>query len=196
MEPTTIILAIVLCGLGGALLGLIPFLVGRNGGQPDLGRNGLLCCVGAGLSVILSWAVPAIVAVFVIGIIGKGSSGGSRSGGQPYPVPTPPGPAHNMGIKCVSGPLMGQVFPVGPYGLIVGRDNDCAIKFDSNQPGVSRHHCSIRWEGGELMLTDHSTHGTFLFNGTRLTSQVPTQIPANTRFYLVNSEIMFQVVIM
>ena len=91
---------------------------------------------------------------------------------------------------------MGQTYTVGPHGMIVGRDHDCAIRFPADQPGISRHHCSLRWDGGTLVLTDMgSSHGTFLQNGTRLYSQQPTPLPINTRFYLVNTGIMFQVVI-
>ncbi len=194
-----ILLGMALGGLSGAILGLIPFFVGRSSGRPDLGRNGLLCSIGAGASLVFSWALPAVVVGFVIAILVKGSdrAPSGQMPPQPYTPPyTPPPSAHNVGIKCIAGPLMGQTYTVGPRGLIIGRDHDCAIRFPADQPGISRHHCSLRWEGGVLMLTDMgSSHGTFLQNGTRLPVQCPTQVPANTRFYLVNTGIMFQVVI-
>ena len=178
-------------GVAGALLGLIPFFVGQSSGKPNLGRDGLLCCIGTGASLILSWALPAVVVVFVIVILCKDRDRGISGQGAPLPV------YQNLGIRCVSGPLIGQVYSVAPQGLIVGRDNDCAVRFPSNQPGVSRHHCSVRWEGGMLMLTDlGSSHGTFLQNGTRLSPQYPTPIPVNTQFSLANSGIAFQVVIL
>ena len=197
-----ILLGMALGGLSGALLGLIPFFVGRSSGRPDLGRTGLICSIGVGASLVLSWALPAVVVGFVIAIIVKGT--GSSAPSQPYypPPPPPPPPVpgpgapHKMGVKCVSGPLMGQTYSVGPNGMIVGRDHDCAIRFPADQPGISRHHCSLRWDGGTLVLTDMgSSHGTFLHNGTRLYSQQPTPLPVGTCFYLVNTGIMFQVVI-
>lgn len=192
-----ILLGMVLGGISGALLGLIPFFVGRSSGRPDLGRAGLLCSIGAGVSLVFSWALPAVVAGFLIAIIVKdGKQPAPVMGSTPPPPPPPPITSHNVGIKCISGPLMGQTYSVGPQGLIIGRDHDCAIRFPKDQPGISRHHCSLRWEGGMLMLTDMgSSHGTFLQNGTRLPSQFLTQIPVNSRFYLVNTGIMFQVVI-
>ena len=187
-----ILLGMALGGLSGAVLGLIPFFVGRSSGRPDLGRNGLLCSIGAGASLVFSWALPAVVVGFVIAIIVK-------TGEQPVPTP-PPGPviapSHDLGVRCLSGPLMNRTYSIGPYGVIIGRDHDCAICFPPDQPGISRHHCSLRWEGGMLMLTDMgSSHGTFLQNGTRLSSQYPTQIPVNSRFCLGDTGIMFQVVI-
>lgn len=186
-----ILLGMAIGGLSGAVLGLIPFFVGRSSGRPDLGRNGLICSIGAGASLVFSWALPAVVVGFVIAILVK-------SGERPQPVyqSYPPPPSHNLGVKCISGPLMGQTYSVGPQGMIIGRDHDCAVRFPKDQPGISRHHCSLRWEGGVLMLTDMgSSHGTFLSNGTRLPGQFPTQLPVNSRFYLVNTGIMFQVVI-
>ena len=199
-----ILLAMVCGGLVGAVFGLIPFFVGKGSGKPVLGKDGFFWSIGAGASLIMAWAVPGIVIGFVIAImvrdtdrVPSGQVINQPYGGTPGGYPPPPPPAgHNIGIKCISGPLMGHVYSVGPQGLIIGRDHDCAIRFPAGQPGISRHHCSLRWEGGMLMLTDMgSSHGTFLSNGVRLSSQYPTQIPVNTRFYLVNSGNMFQAVI-
>jgi len=190
-----ILLGMAIGGLSGAVLGLIPFFVGRSSGRPDLGRTGLICSIGAGASLVFSWALPAVVVGFVIAILVK-SGERPQPVYQSYPPPPPPPPSHNLGVKCISGPLMGQTYSVGPQGMIIGRDHDCAVRFPKDQPGISRHHCSLRWEGGVLMLTDMgSSHGTFLSNGTRLPGQFPTQLPVNSRFYLVNTGIMFQVVI-
>ena len=67
-----ILLGMALGGLSGAILGLIPFFVGRSSGRPDLGKNGLLCSIGAGASLVFSWALPAVVVGFVIAILVKG----------------------------------------------------------------------------------------------------------------------------
>ena len=179
-------------GVSGALLGLIPFFVGRSSGKPILGRDGLLCSIGVGASLILSWALPAVVVGFVIVILVRETD--RVPPGQVVYQPNTP-PYAGLGVKCVCGPLMGQVYSVSPQGLIVGRDHDCAIRFPADQPGISRHHCSLRWENGLLILTDlGSSHGTFLQNGIRLSPQLPAQVPVNSRFYLTNTGIMFQVV--
>ena len=182
-------------GVAGALLGLIPFLVGQSSGKPNLGRDGLLCCIGTGISVIFSWALPAVVVTFVIVIVCRDRDRGV-SGQMAYP-PVPPPPVYQeLGIRCVSGPLMGQVFSVGPQGLVIGRENDCTVHFPFDQPGVSRHHCSVRRENGVLILTDlGSSHGTFLQNGIQLSPHYPTQLPPDSQFSLANSGIAFRVVI-
>ena len=196
-----ILLAMVGGGLVGAVFGLIPFFVGKGSGKPVLGKDGFFWSMGAGASLIMAWAIPGIVIGFVIAIMVRDTDRipSGKAAAQPYGGPAgyaPPPPQHKIGIKCISGPLAGQVYGVGPQGMMIGRDHDCAIRFPANQPGISRHHCSLRWEGGVLMLTDMgSSHGTFLQNGTRLSSQYPTQLPTNSRFYLANTGNMFQVVI-
>lgn len=196
-----ILLSMVGCGAMGAVFGLIPFFVGKNSGKPLLGRDGMFCCIGAGVSLIGAPFIPAVVAGFIIAIMVKDTD--RRSSGHPVNQPyVPPGgygqnAGHNLGVRCVCGPLMGQTYGVTPQGMIIGRDHDCAIRFPAEYPGISRHHCSLRWEGSALMLTDMgSSHGTFLSTGARLPAQLPTQVPLNTRFYLANTGNMFQIVIM
>ena len=187
-----ILLGIVLGAVIGALLGLIPFFVGRNSGRSDLGKLGFIFSIVAGASLVFSWAVPAVVAGFTIAIVLKGAD--QASPGQP---PAPPlAASSNVGVRCIAGPLVGKSFSIGPDGIIIGRDHDCAIRFAKDQPGISRHHCSIRWDRGGLILTDMgSSHGTFLQNGMQVYNQQPTPLPVNTCFYLANASIMFQVVI-
>ena len=186
-----ILLGIVLGAVSGSLLGLIPFFVGRNSGRSDLGKLGFIFSIVAGASLVFSWAIPAVVAGFTIAIILKGSD--RTSPGQ---IPAPPLTASgNVGVRCIAGPLVGKTFSIGPDGIIIGRDHDCAIRFPADQPGISRHHCSLRWDRGGLILTDMgSSHGTFLQNGMQVYSQQPTPLPVNTGFYLVNADVMFQVV--
>ena len=185
-----ILLGMVVGGLGGAALGLIPFFLGRSMGKPGLGAHGLLWSAIAGVSLILSWTVPAVVAGFVIVIVCRdtGRSAPELNGAATV--------RRELGIRCISGPLMGQVYGIGPYGLILGRDHDCTVRFPSDQPGVSRHHCSVRRENGVLILTDlGSSHGTFLQNGIQLSPHYPTQLPPDSQFSLANSGIAFRVVI-
>ncbi len=65
------------------------------------------------------------------------------------------------------GPQRGQRFSVAKDSIIIGRvvGNDVVI----NEPGISRRHASITWEGGQPVIRDlGSTNGTFV-NGVRLT---------------------------
>jgi len=203
-ESALIILAAVIGGcLGGALLGLIPFFLGKYSGKPNLGKLGFNWSMGLGASVIGSPFVFAVVIGFVIAILVKESDYyPANQVIQPngYVAPVSPAPAPvastRMGVTCLAGPMKGQTYGVGPQGMIIGRDHDCGIRFPSAQPGVSRHHCSLRWEGGVLMLSDmNSSNGTFLADGRKLPPQYPTQVAAGSRFYLGSTANLFQIVI-
>lgn len=179
--------------LVGAVVGLIPYFVGKHMGKPGLGRLGWLCCtIGGLLFISVLVAVGFVVAIIVC----------RNDFYFPQPAKRTPPPAQstaqgtNLGIKCLTGPLKGQTYRLSGEGLMIGRDHDCAIRFACETPGISRHHCSVRWQQGTLMLTDlNSAYGTFLADGRKLPPQYPTQLAAGSRFYLANTEYMFQIVI-
>lgn len=60
----------------------------------------------------------------------------------------------------------GQLVRIGGNDLVIGRNEDSDIVLSGEQ--VSRRHAVIRPEGGQHVLTDESTNGTFV-NGARLT---------------------------
>lgn len=110
-------------------------------------------------------------------------------------APTPPDPGRTvvyerndqarLGLACLSGPLKGQLFPIGPEGLMVGRDYDCGVCFPCDTLGVSRHHCSIRWyRGGPAVVDLGSSYGSFLADGRRLPANAPVPIQPGCRFSL------------
>ncbi|MBI4239348.1 MAG: sigma 54-interacting transcriptional regulator [Deltaproteobacteria bacterium] len=49
--------------------------------------------------------------------------------------------------------------------VTVGRDPECDLTIDD--PGISRQHCDLQWDGNHFLLTDHSRNGTFL-DGERM----------------------------
>ena len=101
-----------------------------------------------------------------------------------------------LGVKCLAGPFKGRVYTIYMSGLMMGRGVECAIRFDADAPGISRHHCALTWVGGKLFLTDlGSTYGTFLADGRRLTIQNPVLVSTGTRFYLGSNNNLFQIVI-
>lgn len=179
--------------LAGAVVGLIPFFVGRYMGKPGLGRLGFLCCTVGGL---LFLSIPAAVGFVIAIIVCRQDYWFPR---RPVPADAPPAvgsKASSLGVTCLAGPLKGQTYRISGSGLIVGRDYDCAIRFASETPGISRHHCSLRWQQGALMLTDlNSAYGTFLADGKKLPPQYPVQLSAGSRFYLANTGYLFQIVI-
>ena len=110
-------------------------------------------------------------------------------GGKQAPAPPPPDPPvvyeRNdqacLGLACLSGPLEGQLFPIGPE----GRDYDCGVCFPCDTLGISRHHCSIRWyRGGPAVVDLGSSYGSFLADGRRLPANAPVPIQPGCRFSL------------
>lgn len=198
-----LVILIALCGLAGAVIGLLPFFIGKYTGKPNLGKLGWKWCIGTGVSVLFAWLTIPVAIGFVIAIIVRDRD--YYPAAKPAPAPDPvvvvnQPPVVNvnthLGISCLTGPLKGQTYRVGPNGCIIGRDHDCGIRFSSDAPGISRHHCSLRWQQGVLTLTDlNSAYGTYMADGRKLPPQYPTQLAAGTRFYLANSGYLFQVVI-
>ncbi len=94
-------------------------------------------------------------------------------------------------IIGVSGPYANSNFTIQEGAqLIFGRDPQQAnIVFDESQSDVSRNHCTVFFDGADnlYVVTDHSTTGTYLDDGTRLQKEVPTQIYRGTTIYLGSS---------
>ncbi len=71
-------------------------------------------------------------------------------------------------LHVIDGPDQGQVFQlVEGEPLLLGRSRHCLSPL--NDPAVSRVHCEVELEDGEVVVTDHdSATGTFV-NGRRVT---------------------------
>ena len=188
--------------IAGAVIGLIPFFMGRYMGKPELGQLGMIFCT---LSSLLHWGLPFPVALcFVFGIflvkedinIRKKNTYAQPPMPAQMPVAAAPsGMGSSLQLDCLSGPLKGQRYVIGAGGLMFGRDNDCHVRFPAQTPGISRHHCCIRWQNGMPVLTDlSSTYGTFLADGRQLMPNNPMQLMSGTRFQLSNYGYLFQVV--
>ena len=185
--------------LGGAIFGLLPFFVGKHTGKPNLGRLGWKWSMVAGL---LFLQVPVALG-FTVAVIVRDhdyypapkSAVKVSSVSMAHEVPESCRPV-KLGITALSGPLKGRTYPISESGIMIGRDYDCAIRFDANTPGISRHHCSLRYQQGALMLTDlSSAYGTYLSDGRKLPPQYPMAVGAGSRFSLGNQANLFQVVI-
>lgn len=194
----------IVCAAIGAILGLVPFFLGRYLGKPGWGKMGLIFSAIGGL---FGWLVGLIVAiVFTIVCFAAKSdlrTGGSRNAnGASQRVSPAPAPASAYGgqqnaplnVVCISGPLNGQIYRIGANGLTIGRDLDCIIRFDQNAKGISRHHCCIRWDSGNPVLVDlSSSYGTFLSDGRQLMPNNPVPVYEGTVFYLGTTNYMFRI---
>lgn len=187
------LLAMALSMLGGAVVGLIPFFVGKYQGKPGLGRLGWRWSMIAGL---LFLQVPVAIGFVVAIFVRPGDYYPAAPVSRPAARGAEPASSGSLGVTCLSGPLKGRTYAIGANGLLIGRDQSCAICFGSEVPGISRQHCSLRWQEGALMLTDlGSTYGTYLSDGRKLPPQYPTQVFAGSRFYLAERKNLLQIVI-
>lgn len=182
--------------LSGAVVGLIPFFVGKYMGKPSLGQFGWKWTMVSGL---LFLQVPVAIG-FVVAIIVRPNDyyppRSTKPSAAPVTAPVSAPRTSSLGITCLTGPMKGRTYAIGENGIMIGRDHDCAIRFEAEAPGISRHHCSLRWQQGALMLTDlNSAYGTFLSDGRKLPPQYPTQVGAGSRFYLADQRNLFQIVI-
>lgn len=191
MYIVEVIAVIIVLLLSGALLGLIPYLIGRYTGKPALGKLALICCT---LSGVIFMQVPAAIGFSIAAIVKKEDyrRAGSQTPARPAPRPQAAA-AGGLYLSCLSGPLRGQVYPVGAEGLMLGRDASCAVRFPDGTPGISGRHCCIRWQQGVPVLIDlGSTYGTFQGDGRKLPPNYPVQLGAGSRFYLANNSCLFQ----
>lgn len=196
------LIGIIAAGLIGALVGLIPYFLGRYMGKPELGQLGMIFCT---LSGMFWWPLSFLVMLgFLFAIFMMKSDVNIRKNNtyvqssvqaQPSIAAAPSGMGSSLQLDCLSGPLKGQRYVIGAGGLMFGRDTDCHVRFPAETPGISRHHCCIRWQNGMPVLTDlNSTYGTFLADGRQLMPNNPMQLMSGTRFQLSNYGYLFQVV--
>ena len=181
--------------LSGALVGLLPLLLGRYFNRPELGKLGMLCCTFSGLlpGLQLPVAIGFLLAIF----IKKTDFVWPQRSAAPPPSQAGPAPRPMLGntlhATALSGPLRGQSYPVGQDGLLFGCDPSCAVRLPAGTPGVSRRHCCIRWQQCVPVLLDlNSTYGTFMGDGWKLPPSYPVQLAAGSRFYLGDTRCLFQ----
>lgn len=78
----------------------------------------------------------------------------------------------------------GMVVPLEKSVILMGRSSECDIHFREDARDVSRRHCRIELQGGQVRLTDlGSTYGTFL-RGRRLTPNMPVPFYKGDTFTL------------
>ncbi len=197
-----IILSALLGAALGALIGLIPFFLGRARAKPNLGTLALVCCTIGGALIV--WLAMLAALGFSIAILATQSDCGPLFPGSRPTVATPmEGPINyefnynqRLGVACIAGPLKGQVYSVGSGGIVIGKDYDCSVRYRStNAPGISRHHCAVRWCQGQPVLVDlGSTYGSYLADGRKLPPNYPVAIQVGSRFYLGSRENSFQLI--
>lgn len=192
MNPFNLILIIAALLMSGALWGHMPLIVGRSTGKPELGRLGMLCSICGNLVFL---GMPCAVG-FLIAILVRKADIHVRTGPERRIQPPPPAQASTPGIlhlSCLSGPLRGQVYPLGTAGLVIGRGPACGLRLPEGTPGISSQHCCIRYQQGVPVLIDlNSSFGTYLGDGRKLPPNYPVPVAAGSRFYLGSTNCLFQ----
>lgn len=190
----------IVCALAsGALVGLIPYALGRYMNKPELGKLGLVCCTLGG---VIFLQVPAAIGFSIALLVKKGDyrrQGAASQGTGSYQQRTHPvGPVNGQSLclSCISGEFRGRTYRLDRQGVLIGRDQGCTVRFPDGTPGVSSRHCMVRMDpGGTASLIDlGSTFGTFLSDGRQLPKNYPTPLAPGTRFYLGSTSCMFQIV--
>ena len=197
-EVISVIVYIAATAVVGCLWGLIPFFLGRYRYRPNMGRLGLIWCSIAGpfllsFFVMLGFVIAILVSERDARPARSSAAAGNYNSGTAVRVDSV-GTATGLTVQCISGELRAQVYPLTSAGLIIGREVDCSIRFAAGSAGISRHHCSLRWQQGVPVLVDlDSSYGTYLGDGRRLPPNYPTPVGPGTRFYLANPNNLFQI---
>ena len=91
-------------------------------------------------------------------------------------------------VRSMSMQHGGMRVPLGANAITLGRNPaTCKIVYKQNTPGVSKEHCSLRWDAQNevFVLVDlKSTYGTFLMNGERLAPGRSYNLHSGDGFYL------------
>ena len=73
-------------------------------------------------------------------------------------------------LERIAGPDPIREIPLTGDQFLIGRGNDCDLRLHNSE--ISRHHCLLQIQGGEVTVGDlGSSNGTFV-NGTRLLSRM------------------------
>lgn len=80
-----------------------------------------------------------------------------------------------MALVDNSGQLGGRTFGISQGGALVGRAPNADVRYPADTKGVSRNHCRLYWEGGNLMLMDvGSKSGTYVLGQGQLRPNTAT----------------------
>lgn len=102
------------------------------------------------------------------------------------PSPDPTVPQRQGKLRCLHGELAGaSIILDDNKDIIIGRQADKSNLVISSSK-VSRAHCSISYDcmTDQFYITDFSSNGTKLMNGSNLLSNVKTPVANNTEFEL------------
>lgn len=153
------------------------------------GPNPILYCGAAGF-VVLLFVLAAILIQRKKKKAGTPASAVSKKAEKKSVrhSETAAAPKQTPFVRSLSIQHNGMRLPVGAQQLLIGRDHTvCRLTYRDGTPGVSAKHCSLQWDeaAGEFLLTDlHSSYGTYLINGQKLTPGSSYHLRSGDSFYL------------
>lgn len=99
--------------------------------------------------------------------------------------------------QLIGGPFDGYLFPFPDDNqLVVGRSPAYCNAVMPSVDVISRKHCTIELVPDQeyMIITDHSTCGTFIYHGTRLSKEVPTPLGINEEFWIANPQYKIKII--
>ncbi len=97
-------------------------------------------------------------------------------------------------LAARGGYMNGRMYPIGPDGITIGREEGNTIQYPKEMPGVSRTHARLSIEKGRLLLTDcHSSNGTFIRGIGRLQPQQSFEVSSGDVFYIGEKKNGFEI---
>lgn len=101
-------------------------------------------------------------------------------------------------ICFVSGACKGYQIPVrNAEQVVIGKDPSlCSVVIDRRYTKISRVQCTISYDYAleQFVVTDHSTNGTFMENGKRLTPEQPIALPSNALLSLARTDTIIRLI--
>jgi len=95
-------------------------------------------------------------------------------------------------LRCLDGPLVGELIPLESDRFLIGRETDCNLRPDNEL--ISRHHCVLRRDEYGLRVRDlGSKNGTFV-NGEKIRGDVVLSDGDELRFGDMTFHIVLDVI--
>lgn len=149
----------------------------------DSGKGGVQKQSSVSMEVVLIIAGAALICIILVVLIVRAlrNTPGSRRVSSTAQVSA-------VTVYAISGPLQGASWPLG-QGMTVGRDFQNTVVYPPDTKGVSRVHCRIEQQNGQILVTDlGSSCGTFV-GGRKLTPNMPVSVSPNTEIWLGGDKI-------
>ncbi len=103
----------------------------------------------------------------------------------------------NPKLCCLGGEMAGATMPIGSTGISIGRDaNECNFVIRNASKYISRKHLKVTYEHSNdlFFITDYSSNGTFLIDGSKIPTNQRYPVKPGTQFYVGRKEVIFKVV--